>query len=152
MIGQDADLIQHSSGGFDLQIDSDGDIQTVDSFWPDLIVSLHSDKRADASEVIRAYLRRGWIGNELNEDGFQIGSKLWLFEQERVTQGTLNALRSEAANCLQWLVTDGYAISVTAEADQNVTLGSVDLTITITVSGGDEFRTTFQMWRNTIGN
>lgn len=146
---QDVDLLRLDDGLYDIQIDADGDIKTKDSFDADIITSLFSDKRADSSEVTIPFHRRGWIGNELNDDGFELGSKLWLFQQERLTQTTLNALATEAQNCLQWLVRDGFAKSVTAVASRSN--GTAVLTITLKTAS-EALTQTFTMWQNTTGS
>jgi phage gp46-like protein len=97
---------------YDFQIDSDGDILTTDFFETAIQMSIFCERRAAESEVQPAQLRRGWIGNESNDDGFENGSKLWLYEQARVTRTVLQEIASVVQNGLQWFVDDGLAISV----------------------------------------
>ena len=58
-----------------------------------------------------SHYRRGWIGNESTPD-FEIGSKLWLFEQARLTRSVLNGINSVAKKGLKWLIEDNIEISI----------------------------------------
>lgn len=120
MAGIDAVLVVSDEGVYDLQIGDDGDIVTSDSLDTAILVSLFTDARADASEVADSAKRRGWIGNE-STPGIEMGSKLWLYDQARVTRETINGVRDATQDALQWLVDDGLAVSVrtaaTASAD-----------------------------------
>ena len=105
--------VNEDTGLYDISL-SDGDFTTIDSFDTSLKVSLLGDRRADKSEVSAAHLRRGWWANQFAETlGFQLGSKLWLLDQSRKSQNTLNSAIDYAKNSLQWLVDDGYAINIT---------------------------------------
>ena len=106
----DAVLTELPGGIYDLVIE-DGDIQTRDSFDTAIIVSLLSDARADESEALLSQSRRGWIGNEYTP-GFEIGSKLWLFEQTRLNRTAINGLIDVVKAALQWMVEDGLAIAI----------------------------------------
>ena len=131
---------------YDISIDTDGDILTDDFFDTSLLLSLFGEKRADPSEVVEPQLRRGWIGNE--DKAFENGSKLWLFDQARVTRTNLNRIQDEARKALQWLVDDGLAVSadeVTAIARN----GTVALEIVIRRSRSQVERRFFDLWQNT---
>lgn len=109
---------------YDLQIATNGDIQTADFFDTSILMSLYCERRATSSEVPESERRRGWIGNE-STPGFEIGSKLWLYEQARVTRTTLNGVESAVLSGLQWMVDDGIATNVSTAA----TLSSGKITI-----------------------
>ena len=82
-----------ANNNYDLQIDSNGDILTDDFFDTSLLVSLFAEQRATPSEMPESHRRRGWIGNE-STPGFEIGSKLWLYSQARVTRTLLSDIDS----------------------------------------------------------
>ncbi len=137
------------SGNWDLQLDSDGDIASEDSFDAAIVVSLFSDKRADASQVGPQELRRGWIGDE-STPGFQIGSRLWLFNQERLTRSTLNRLAEEARESLQWMIDEGHAKSVDATAERGAAVGQVILEVQIGKPHPESVETLlFDLWSKT---
>jgi len=109
--GIDAVLTRLPGGVYDIQIDDSGDVETADAFDTAIIVSLLSDKRASESEMLEPQRRRGWIGNE-STPGFEIGSKLWLFEQSRLTRTVMNQIVDEAKQALQWMVDAGLAVEI----------------------------------------
>lgn len=131
---------------YDIQIGADGDIVTKDFFDTAILMSIFCERRADASEVPESHRRRGWIGNE-STPGFEIGSKLWLYEQERVTRSIFNLMAQEAFNASEWLIDDGFVISLST----NVTLnnGSVELKVQYKRSGAKVETKNYTLWENT---
>lgn len=114
----DLKLNEVESQIFDLEIDENGDLATVQSFDTSLLMSLFEERRADSSEVPAAHLRRGWWGNTVSDDlRHENGSKLWLLEQPRKTFENKNKAEDYARKSLQWLIDDGYVhdIAVTSE-------------------------------------
>lgn len=107
-----------SDNVFDIAINpATGDFQLVQGFDTSIAVSLYGEQRALPEEVSDAARRRGWWGNTTNDDPtFQLGSKLWLLEQARLTAQTINSAQNYAQQAIQWLVDDGYlpALTVTA--------------------------------------
>lgn len=123
----DAVLTQQGpvAGRWDITIDSTGDINTEDFFDTALLMSIFAERRASSSEVPDSRRRRGWIGNESNVDGFEIGSKVWLFEQARLNRDTLNGITTAAIDGLQWFLDRGFMVNLaidTVLADGQVTL------------------------------
>lgn len=131
---------------FDMQIGADGDILTKDFFDTALLMSLFCERRADPSEVPESHRRRGWIGNESTPD-FEIGSKLWLYEQARATRTVLRGIETVVLNGLQWFIDDEYAINNTAVSSLN--LGSITLTVTINRPNSKVEKRFFELWDNT---
>lgn len=131
---------------YDISIGADGDIVTDDFFDTSLLYSLFGERRADASEVVEPQLRRGWIGNEGKD--FENGSKLWLFEQARVTRTNLNRIEDEARKSLQWLIDDGFVVSID-EVTATTKNGTVTLEIVIRRSRSEVERRFFDLWKNT---
>lgn len=144
--GIDADLVLTDEGFYDFQLDADGDIKSEDSFDAAIIVSLFAEKRASASEIKQPELRRGWIGNQ-GED-FEIGSKIWLFEQARLTRTTLNGITDAAASALQWFVLDSFAIAIRS-AETELTTDGVRLILVIERPDGAAETRVFNLWENT---
>ncbi len=103
---------RNENGIFDLVIEG-GQFKTVYSFDTALKLIIFCDARADESEVPLPQNRRGWLGNAiLRDDDFQMGSKLWLLEQERTTQNTLNKALDYVQKACDWLVDDIHVKSV----------------------------------------
>ena len=131
---------------YDITFDTDGDILTDDFFDTSLLYSLFGERRADPSEVVESQLRRGWIGSEGKD--FENGSKLWLFSQARITRTNLNRIEDEARKALQWLVDDGFVVSVD-EVTATAKNGTVTLEIVIRRSRSSVERRFFELWQNT---
>lgn len=130
---------------YDFSLDQNGDIFTADFFDTSLLYSLFGERRANPDEVVEPQLRRGWIGN--SED-FENGSKLWLLSQARLTRDTLNRIEDEAEKALQWLVDDGFAVSID-QVIASVSNGRVGVDITIRRSRDKVDRRFFELWENT---
>lgn len=130
---------------YDLTLDDDGDILTDDFFDTSLIVSLFVNRRASESEVLLPEKRSGWIGNEFTP-GFEIGSKLWEFEQARLTLETINDMVSVVEEGLQWLIDDDLAVSVAASVTPSN--GKVLLTVIITRTNSKVEKRLFDLWDN----
>lgn len=145
----DIKLTQNDDTGiFDISF-INGDFETIDSFDTSLQVSLFTDARADASQVPRSELRRGWWGNQFSPGfpGFEIGSKLWLLNQARKTQDTLNNAIDFVRNSLQWLVTDNHAKGVNVSG----VFTNTGIGLTIIIDRGSSIVETkyYDLWNNT---
>ncbi len=149
----DAVLQELDGGVYDIQIDDFGDIRTADFFDTSIFVSILSDKRANEGEVPDSKRRRGWIGNEVRDDGFEIGSKLWLFEQSRLTRTVMNGIEDAVRDALQWMVNDGIAAAIqnvrVAFAPPSSPIIGVLVTADILRPQGEVETRFFDLWTNT---
>ena len=101
---QDVLIKQQESGLYDLQIEGT-DFASAEGFETAIPTSYFSDARANPTEVQEAENRRGWVGNILNIDiERELGGVLWLLDQERLTDDTINFAKSYAQDSLQWLI------------------------------------------------
>lgn len=143
----DAVLSKDATGLYDFTLDATGDILTEDFFNTSILMSLFCERRAIASEMPASHLRRGWIGNE-STPGFEIGSKVWLFEQSRLTRATLNGIDSVIKESLRWMIEDGYALGVAVRSllSQN---NSIAVEVTITRPNSKVEKRYFDLWENT---
>lgn len=141
----DAVLLK-SGNTYDLQIGSDGDILTDDFFDTAILVSLFVERRASSSEVPASHQRRGWIGNE-STPGIEMGSKLWLLEQSRLTRTLINSANSFVLNALQWLIDDGYALNI--EVDTVIQEQSLVIEATIERPNSKTEHRFYDLWNNT---
>lgn len=137
--------VQATSQQYDFSIDSDGDIQTADFFDTSILYSIFGERRASSDEVVEPQRRRGWIGNGPD---FENGSKLWLYEQARLTRDILNRIEDEARKSLEWLVGEGFAVSID-NVTATVSSGRVGLSIEIRRSRDKVDRKFFDLWENT---
>lgn len=83
-----------------------------------VVLSLFCDRQVTGEELPEGQTdRRGWWGDAFNPEGDPgIGSKLWLLARERPTPDVLARAKEYAEEALAWLVEDGVAKAVEAEA------------------------------------
>ena len=80
-------------------------------------------------------MRRGWWGNiNSNTSGFEIGSKLWLLDQSRLTESSVKLSQQYAQVGLQWLIDDGLAKGVEVISTPTSLLGSTGVQLDITLT------------------
>lgn len=145
-ISNDAVLTLNADGIYDISLTDEGDIETKAFFDTALLISIFAERRAEVSEVPESELRRGWIGNE-STPGFEIGSKIWLYEQARLNRDTLNGIKTEAFNALTWLTDNNYVVS----HDTNTVLNEnkdIELIIDLFRSNSEVENKVFTLWEN----
>ncbi len=146
-VGIDACLKQIAGDLYDVDIGVNGDILSVDFFDTAIIVSLFAERRADESEVVESRLRRGWIGNE-GTPNFEIGSKIWLYEQSRLTRTVINGITIAARQALQTLVDEGFATQIKS-VDAVITTTGISLNVIINRPNSKVDKRYFTLWDNT---
>lgn len=145
---QDIELLKNEDRIYDISI-TNGDFTSIDGLDTAILMSFLIDKRAESSEVGEPSARRGWIGNEQNEDpDYEIGSKLWLLDQARILQDTVNQSVDFTRESLLWMIDDSLIkdIQVTGEiVDQR------DITNRVVFLRFDNttFNKQFDLWDNT---
>jgi phage gp46-like protein len=140
-------ILNKDKSYWDFDWDSSGDISTDQTLDTAILMSIFEEVRATAAEIPESNRRRGWIGNE-STPNFEQGSKVWMFEQERITGSVLAELGVIIRNGLQWLIDDGIAVNVSVEQPflQN---GSVVVYINFSRDGSKVERRFFDLWNNT---
>lgn len=140
-------VLTHNGSFYDISWTAAGDINTAETLDTYILMCLFEERRASPDEVAPPQLRRGWLGNE-STPGFEQGSKVWEFEQERLTGSMLAELRVVVRDCLQPLIDDGLADDVLV-AQPSLSGGAVRVSITI-IRGGSEIETlNYKLWDNT---
>lgn len=133
-------------GGYDISFTSEGDLAVDEGLTTTLTLSVLGERRADASQVQRPELRRGWIGNELADNlGFEQGSLLWLLYQSRQTQQQISFGANYLQDGLQWLVDDGLLIGVEVTGDARGAF-----TIRLKRANGSTETRYFDLWEQTL--
>jgi phage gp46-like protein len=91
-----------------------GDLQGGDDLATAVLISLFTDRRAEASDVIPdgSNDRRGWWGDL--GSAYPIGSRLWLLSRAKQLPQTLTNAQTYVAEALQWLLDDGVVASISA--------------------------------------
>ncbi len=109
----DVKLTQDTNGAFDLTIKS-GDFVGVEGFDTALDLSLFTDARAPKDKISLPENRRGWLGDTESPVADRvIGCLLWLTNQRRLTQATLNDNVSYTRDGLNWFIEDGLVTDIT---------------------------------------
>ena len=96
-----------------------GDLATDSGLENAVALSLFLDRRAGEEDTLpdNETDPRGWWGDAFfDEDGDQIGSRLWLLSREKTRANVLPAAEDYATEALDWMVRDGVASSVTCTA------------------------------------
>lgn len=121
-----------ADGSFDLSI-VNNKLEMDTGFNTIIYLSLLTDKRATKEEVKNYLSRGGWLGNlyMLSVYNTEIGSKLWLLGQARLTQSTLNAAEDYCRECLEWMITDKLVDAIDTSTDfyDNGILINITLTV-----------------------
>jgi phage gp46-like protein len=139
----DVKLTPDQSGNFDLSI-KDGDFESVEGLDTSIYVSLFSDDRAPSYNVVESFKRRGWIGNIVSPKLPM--SFLWLLDQSRVTQQTLNDAKLYAQSALQWLLTNQIAKDIAIDVSRE----SRGIALNIKFTGfTDEVNRFYVLWLRT---
>lgn len=114
-------IIQPNKTTADIEIEN-GDFKVGNFLETAVLVSLLSNRRATDDEL-NTY-SRGNSKPELNQGlwidtyrgGIQYGSGFWLLYREKREQTTLSRFEDYSIEALQWLVDDGVAKSIAADA------------------------------------
>ena len=94
------------------------DLQDDDGLQTAILVSLFTDRRVREEELPPgANSRRGWWGDRLEDDGDQIGSKLWLLRREKASTAVLARAEGYCREALAWMLTDGVATAVSVAVE-----------------------------------
>jgi phage gp46-like protein len=137
-----------NNGLFDFSI-VNGDANKEDGFDTSIWVSLFTDARADESQVAIKEYRRGWLGNLAYEvEGRQLGSLLYLLDQTRLQNSTLNNAIDYTRKALNWYLEDGICRSITVTGNIIPKLG-IALNVSIISSEGVTYNKYVELWKVT---
>lgn len=116
MSKQDFAFEQDNLGDFDMVIDLETkDFKFVEGMETAINVQLFTDQRVSRQERALPLERQGWIGDmETRNQGYQMGSLLFLQSQARDTQLDNNETASYAKNALDYLTLIGASKEITA--------------------------------------
>ena len=140
-----------SYGKFDFGINN-GDLVGEDGYDTAIWVSLFTDARADSTQVPIPEYRRGWLGNTVSViPDRQLGGYLWLIDQRRLIQKTLNEAIDYTKKALQWMIDDNICSEVTVTSKLIPGLG-IELDVNITSIQGELSTKNIKLWKLTGEN
>jgi phage gp46-like protein len=92
--------------------------------------------------------RMGWWGDSFAAvSSDRIGSRLWLYQREKITSATLNRIEEAAEEALAWLVEDKLAARVEVAVERH-DLNTVALLVTVQRGDGRAIELRFEdLWR-----
>ena len=134
--------------GGDIALDGP-DLATDSGLRTAVVLSLFLDGRARRGDQLPdgSGDRRGWWADALAEDD-PIGSRLWLLSREKQTAEVAERAREYTEEALAWLIRDGVARAVRAEAEW-VERGLLGLRVEIERPTGDVFEHRFgKLWES----
>lgn len=110
---------------------ADGALASSDDLGTALLISLFSDRLADADDTLPdgTDYRRGWWG-DLDQD-VPLGSRLWLLSRSILDDDVAKLAVIYAKEALQWMIDDKVAESVTVTATPD---GRKTLVLNVTVT------------------
>ena len=144
---QDVLIKMDENGLYDLQI-SGADFESAEGFESAVPTSFFSDSRASSVQVQEAQSRRGWVGNILTVDiDRELGGLLWILDQARINDDTINFARNYARDSLQWMIDDGIARNIQVIVEKE---GTSKIEIYTNIINIDNTVTKFvTLWRST---
>jgi len=105
----DFKLELNESGRFDISIENKN-IKTTNKLDTAITLSLFTDARASSSQILEPQNRRGWL-NDLNNT-YPMGGLLWLLDQRKLNQDTLNNGKDYTSKSLAWVTDKKMASSI----------------------------------------
>lgn len=144
---KDLKLEENSDGIFDISF-KNGDFDLTGGLETSFMMTIFCQKRQDSIEDPRS--RGGWIGNELNEDGFEQGSLIWTSYQEKLDDDTVNICQNYLEDAFQWYIDKGIAKEIDIVVEKDIDLQKLNAKITIVKNDNTEFVQYYDLWINTI--
>lgn len=133
---------------FDIDFGDDGDFVKEDSYSTYINIALLTDDRADESQVLNPYLRRGWIGKKINNSDnpdLQYGSKLWLITG-RKTQKQKNSAISFAKKSLETLTLENKIKDININGE--ITDNGISITVDFIRDNDKPSSLNYNLWEN----
>lgn len=141
---QDFFMQQLNDTSFDMVIDEENKrYESVDGFETAIDFQLFVDKRSSKQDVNRPRDRQGWMCDILTkQEGYEVGSLIYLKEQSRNTQIDKNELAGFAKNSLEYLVNINAASRITADVIGDNIAGVIEI-------DNNNIQEYSSLWRNT---
>lgn len=144
---KDLKLTKNSDGIFDISFEN-GDFALTGGLETSFMMTIYCQKREDSIEDPSS--RGGWIGNELNEDGFEQGSLVWTLFQEKLDDDIVNICQNYLEDAFQWYIDKGIAKEIDIVVEKDIDLEKLNAKITVIRNDNTEFVQYYDLWINTI--
>lgn len=142
----DIRLILNEHNVFDLAIEK-GDLAGDEGLETAVLISLFTNARVETENLPPFTTNRmGWWGDTTSDvPGDKIGSRLWTLIRSKRTIDVLRKAEDYVREALQWLIDDGVAERVTAEAENADELGVGYWTLFVTITRPSGTSTRYQV-------
>lgn len=142
----DIKTVWYADSGFAGWEEAEHDLASGDDIDTAVLISLFSDRLANADDVTDDGDRRGWWGDTGQE--YLIGSRLWLLARSPLSRAVAANAEVYAEEALAWLV-DDKVLSAVGATTQIVYPNRLYLTITLTRpdAGAQEYKFKW-LWGN----
>jgi phage gp46-like protein len=144
---KDLALVLTKGGYYDISFDN-GDFKLTEGLETAIWMSIFCEKRDP--EIIDWQAQKGWVGDQLNDDGFQIGSLLWTLNQSKSDDETIIEAQSIIEDCLEWLLTQNYANEVIVSIYKNLAQTGLIANIDLIRNDNVKENLSFDLWNKTI--
>lgn len=121
-----------------------GDLAGDESLETAILISLFTDQRVRDDELpVGETSKRGWWGDMYSPiEGFELGSKAWLYDREKITTSVMAQMETRFQASLQWLLDDGVATNVAVTVSR-VDTYKVQINVVVTEPSGSENKYSF---------
>ena len=146
---KDLKLTKDDNGNYDISF-TNGDFTLTEGLETSFLMTIFCQKRDETIEDPRS--RGGWIGNELNDDGFEQGSLVWTLYQSNLTDDTINICQNLLEDAFNWYIEKGIAKEINIDVQKTLDKEGLTATITAVRNDNTEFVQYYDLWINTINN
>ena len=142
--------IKLNQGTYQWDIDfSGGDIETTQGLDSAIYLSILSEKRASASQVKDARLRRGHFINEFNNiQNSEVGSLVWYYSGQAVNNESNASLIQDAiTDSLSWILDQGIASDLEVSVERRVGGLNIDIELISELTPENQY---YNLFFNTV--
>jgi len=146
---KDLKLHQDANRNWDISF-TNGDFTLTEGLETSFLMTIFCQKRDETIEDPRS--RGGWIGNELNDDGFEQGSLVWTLYQSALDDDTVNICQNLLEDAFEWYIQKGIAKEINIDVEKTLDKEGLTATITAVRNDNTEFVQYYDLWINTVNN
>lgn len=149
MIGQDVKL-QRKGAYYDFVIDDLGNPLMIEIGSTETadILSFFGKQRASPSDLPDLVRRNGWLGNLILYDGFEYGSKAWLYYNNRLNDRIASKIQDQITKAFSWQVSERLFKNITVETEINYEESSLYVFITKIEQDNKQINRNFTIYFN----
>ena len=144
---RDLTLTITEDGYYDISF-ANGDFKLTEGLETAIWMSIFCEKRDP--EAVDWQAQKGWVGDQLNDNGFELGSLLWTLNQSASDEDLIDEVQSIVEDCLEWMLTNNYASEIEVSIVKNLDNNGFIVNINLTRNGNISENLSFNLWNKTI--